>query len=48
VFSVRYLWHYGRGMAPPPAPPPRRRNIPVEVAAYAAADRWWRTRFPID
>jgi hypothetical protein len=45
LFSIRYLWHYGRGMI-------RHRlrhrvayrNIPVEVAAYAAADRWWKAR----
>jgi hypothetical protein len=45
AFSVRYLWHYGKGML-------RYRlrhrtayrHIPVEVAAYAAADRWWKAR----
>jgi hypothetical protein len=48
LFSIRYLWHYGRGMV-------RYRlrhrvayrNIPVEAAAYAAADRWWKARFPV-
>jgi hypothetical protein len=45
LFSFRYLWHYGRGMV-------RYRlrhrvayrNIPAEVAAYAAADAWWKAR----
>jgi hypothetical protein len=45
AFSVRYLWHYAVGMV-------RYRlrhrvayrNIPAEVAAYDAADRWWSER----
>jgi hypothetical protein len=47
LFSVRYLWHYGRNMV-------RYRlrhrvayrNIPAEIAAYAAADTWWKARVP--
>jgi hypothetical protein len=47
LFSVRYLWHYGRNMVRYRLRHRRAyRNIPAEIEAYAAADAWWKARTP--
>jgi hypothetical protein len=40
LFSVRYLWHYGRNLARYRRHQRAYRAIPVEAEAYAAAAAW--------
>jgi hypothetical protein len=44
AFSIRYLWHYGRGILRLRSHRRAYRAIPAEAEAYAAAAVWNRVR----